>query len=78
MNNENIAPYDAEDGELVIEDWIDGFRRWIDGFRRGFRRGRSVERAAIAAWLRLFHGPNGGSEFADFIERGEHLRGDDE
>ena len=38
--------------------------------------GRSLERESVVAWLRGF--PTLGITFADRIERGEHLRDDDE
>ena len=54
-----------------------------DGYRIGVTDGERLEREAIVAWLRFVD--NGGVEqrtfwswAADDIERGEHLRGDDE
>ena len=52
-----------------------------DEHNADYERGREDERAAIVAWLRE---PQGESVtpwcelLADFIERGDHLGGDDE
>ena len=46
--------------------------------REGHRRGRRDEREVIVAWLSESFFNAGGPIFADLIERGEHLRDDDE
>ncbi len=42
------------------------------------RLGKAMEREAIVAWLRIHDVVELGGAFADAIERGEHLGGDDE
>lgn len=54
-------------------------RAWDDGHDCGVECGSSEERAAIVAWLRARpSGYYGGARVASDIERGAHVRGDDE
>jgi len=46
-------------------------------FQLGIEHGQRFEREAIVAWLRA-DGGDVCNAYADEIERGEHLRGDDE
>lgn len=46
-----------------------------DGYRIGVTDGERLERAAIVAWLRSVGGTL--NVWADQIERGEHLRGNE-
>ena len=48
---------------------------WVKQLDDNQREGRELERAAIVAWLRSVGGTL--NVWADQIERGEHLRGDD-
>ena len=44
----------------------------------GRTEGRAEERAAIVAWLRIHDVVELGGAFADDIENGDHIGGDDE
>jgi len=51
-----------------------------EAYDKGLAEGQSFEREAIVAWMRSQHVTRRGlkDRLADRIERGEHLRGDDE
>lgn len=61
-------------------DWRTLYKRGFDdGHKCGLEDGRRAERNAIVAWLRARpSGYYGGARVASEIERGIHLRGDDE
>ena len=53
-------------------------RYGADAHNTDYERGREDERAAIVTWLEdAKRGDLSGRYLASFIERGEHLRGDD-
>lgn len=60
--------------ELVVHP-LDAERA---AFSRGMRAGEIAERAAIVTWLRTNDVVELGGAFADYIESGAHLGGDDE
>lgn len=74
--------FDEEYEREVAEraEQIDLYGKGFDqGFGEGNLYGRNEERAAIVAWLRARpSGYYGGARVASEIERGHHLRGDDE
>ena len=51
-------------------------RYGADEHNADYERGREDERAAIVAWLRSIGG--NADVWADVVERGDHLGGDDE
>ena len=54
-------------------------RYGADAHNTDYERGREDERAAIVAWLRDPENTvHTGAAMAAYIERGEHLAGDDE
>ncbi len=57
------------DGLLPDDNWA---------YSDGQRDGAENEREAIVAWLRRHDVVELGGAFADDIERGDHLAGDDE